>query len=85
MRNAVFYYNLIMDIFVTRLNKLLNETGVSKYRLGKDLKVSNQTVLWWCNGTNEPKITHLKNIALYFDVTTDYLVGLENENGTKIR
>ncbi len=74
-----------MQIFITRLNKLLEENKISRYRLAKDINVSNQAVLWWCSGVNEPKISYLKKLAEYFDVTCDYLVGLEDENGTKTR
>ena len=32
----------------------------------------------WENSVNEPKISYLKAIEIYFGVTTDYLLGLEN-------
>lgn len=73
-----------MEIFVERLNKLLTENKISKYRLAKDLKLSKQTVLWWCAGINEPRISYLHKLAVYFNVTSDYLLGLEDEAGTKI-
>ena len=73
-----------MQIFVERLNKLIEENKITKYRLAKDLEVSKQAVLWWCDGVNEPKISYLKKIAEYFDVSADYLVGLEDETGTKL-
>lgn len=74
-----------MDIFVNRLNKLIKENGISKYKLAKDIGVSKQAVLWWCDGVNEPKISYLKKLAEYFDVSADYLLGLEDETGAKIR
>ena len=74
-----------MEIFVQRLNKLLKENGVTRYRLAKEIGVSNQAVLLWCDGINEPKISYLKSIAEFFEVTADYLIGLEDENGTKTR
>ncbi|HBF44575.1 MAG TPA: XRE family transcriptional regulator [Clostridiales bacterium] len=67
-----------MVVFVERLNKLLSENKITKYKLAKDLKVSKQTVLYWCNGINEPKISYLKQLAEYFDVTADYLLGLDD-------
>lgn len=73
-----------MQIFVDRLNKLIDENKMSKYKLAQDIDVSKQAVLWWCSGVNEPKISYLKKIAEYFDVSCDYLLGLEDENGTKI-
>ena len=72
-----------MEVFVTRLNKLLKENNITKYRLAKDLNVSKQAVLWWCDGINEPKISYLRNIAIYFNVSADYLLGLEDETGAK--
>ena len=73
-----------MEIFVTRLNKLLEENKITKYRLAKELGVSKQAVLWWCDGTNEPKISYLQKIACFFDVSSDYLLGLEAETGAII-
>lgn len=74
-----------MDIFVARLNKLLDENKITKYKLAKDINVSKQAVLLWCDGTNEPKISYLNRIAVYFDVSTDYLLGLETETGEKVQ
>ena len=72
-----------MKAFTERLNKLLKENGISKYRLAKDLGVSKQTVSFWCDGINEPKISYLKKMAEYFCVSADYLLGLENYDGSK--
>ena len=73
-----------MQIFVDRLNKLIEENKITKYRLAKEIGVSKQAVLWWCDGVNEPKISYLRKIAEYFDVSCDYLLGLEDETGTKL-
>lgn len=67
-----------MNIFSERLNALIEESKITKYKLAKDLNVSKQAVLFWCSGTNEPKISYLKEIALYFDVSADYLLGLSD-------
>ena len=78
-------YNLSMEIFVQRLNKLIEENKITKYKLAKIIGVSKQTVMFWCAGINEPKISYLKKLAEYFEVSSDYLLGMENETGTKIR
>lgn len=72
-----------MDIFVIRLNKLIEENKITRYKLAKDLKVSKQAVLYWCEGINEPKLSYLRQLAVYFDVSADYLLGLEDEGGGK--
>jgi len=73
-----------VDIFAKRLNKLIGENKITRYKLAKDLGVNKQTVIFWAEGINEPKISYLLMLAQYFDVTADYLIGLENEDGTKI-
>ncbi len=72
-----------MEVFVTKLNQLLQENKISMYKLAKDLNVSKQAVIYWCKGINEPKISYIRQLALYFDVTSDYLLGLEDDTGTK--
>lgn len=66
-----------------RLNKLLKENNITMYRLAKELNVSKQAVIYWCKGVNEPKISYIRQIAIFFNETTDYLLGLEDETGTK--
>lgn len=72
-----------MEIFTARLNRLIAENKISKYHLAKDIGVNKQTVIFWCDGINEPKITYLKRLSVYFGVSADYLIGLENEDGSK--
>ena len=47
------------------------------------IKVSNAAISNWENEINEPKISYLVALARYFEVSSDYLLGLENEDGTK--
>ena len=72
-----------MEIFALRLNKLIKENKITKYRLAKEINSSKQSVCNWCDGISEPKISYLQKIAVYFDVSADYLLGLEDETGAK--
>ncbi len=72
-----------MQIFTIRLNSLLKENKITRSKLAKDLKLGKATILNWCNGINEPKATQIAEIATYFDVTSDYLLGLEDEGGRR--
>ena len=67
-----------MKIFAERLKELRLEKNISVLQLSKELKVSDTTVGRWEKATIIPNIEHLRNIAVYFGVTTDYLVGLED-------
>ena len=72
-----------MDIFALRLDKLIKENKITRYRVAKDLKYSKATIINWCEGINEPKATQIRILAEYFDVSADYLLGLEDETGAK--
>ena len=72
-----------MKIFADRLNKVIKENKTTKYRVAKDLQCSKQSVCNWCDGISEPKITYIRALALYFDVSADYLLGLEDDTGAK--
>lgn len=67
-----------MSIFATRLRELRIEKGLSMKQLAKALNTTDAAISNWENGINEPKVSYLKSIALYFGVTTDYLLGLED-------
>ena len=47
-------------------------------QLAKELNITDAAISNWKNEINEPKISYLKAIALYFSVSTDYLLGLED-------
>lgn len=67
-----------MKIFAERLRELRTEKGLSMKQLAKAINTTDAAISNWENGINEPKIVYLKLIAIYFGVTTDYLLGLEN-------
>lgn len=72
-----------MDVLAKRLNQLIKENGITRYRVAKDLHYSKTTIINWCEGFNEPKATQIKELARYFDVSADYLLGLEDYYGAK--
>jgi len=67
-----------MKVFAERLRELRTEKGLSMKQLALAIKTTDAAISNWENDINEPKITYLKVIAIYFGVTTDYLLGLEN-------
>lgn len=65
--------------FAERLKELREEKGLSMKLLGGIINVSDAAISNWENGVNEPKLTYLIALAEYFNVTTDYLCGLEDK------
>ena len=66
-----------MNTFAEKLKSLRLEKGLSSISLGKILNVSGSTIIRWEHGSMLPSIEQLYKIAVYFSVSTDYLVGLE--------
>ena len=64
--------------FCERLKELRQEQNLSALSLGKALHVSDSTIIRWENGLRVPSIDNLYSIAKFFNVTSDYLIGLEN-------
>lgn len=67
-----------MDTFSSRLRELRQEKGLSMKQLAKNIGTTDAAISNWENGINEPKISYLKTLAVFFGVTADYLLGLED-------
>lgn len=70
-------YNNSMMLFDVRLKELLNERPeLSRKDFAKEINISYTTVSGWLNDGKEPIYDNLVTVAKYFNVTTDYLLGL---------
>ena len=65
--------------------KLLREAkDVTQDEMAKELNVGRETVARWENGTRDIKTEATVNIAKFFNVSTDYLLGLTSSTSTDI-
>ncbi|MDE5990308.1 MAG: helix-turn-helix domain-containing protein [Clostridia bacterium] len=67
-----------MNIFGTRVKKELKNQGKKQVDLCNYLNVKKSTLSEWLNGNNEPSMKYIVEIAIFLDVSTDYLLGIEN-------
>lgn len=65
-----------MEIFCKRLRELRLEMEISTIKLAKALDVSSTAISRWENGKRTPNIEQLRKLALFFNVSSDYLLGL---------
>lgn len=72
-----------MEIFAERLRALRVENKFSMKMLAEKIGTSDVAINNWENKINEPKISYLYRLAKVFNVSSDYLIGLEDEDGTK--
>lgn len=70
-----------MRAFVSKLKELREEKGLQQKELAELLNVSKSTISGWEVGRNEPQQEILIKIANVFEVTTDYLLGREDDFG----
>ena len=58
-----------------KFERLLNETGVTAYRVCKDLGLSFSTTTEWKQGKYTPKADTIMKICDYFGVPITYFYG----------
>ncbi len=68
-----------MTIISERLKYLRTSKGLTQENLAKKLNTTNSSISDWECGRSSPSAEMIKEIALFFDVRTDYLLGLEDE------
>lgn len=67
-----------MNKFAERLKELREEKNMSELQLAKVLGVSSTTINRWERGLRVPNLDSLVLLARFFDVSIDYLCGLED-------
>ena len=67
-----------MRKFSERLKELRNENGLSQVEVGKKLGVTQSTIAKWESNEREPAQEMLVEIAKFFNISTDYLLGLSD-------
>lgn len=65
-----------MKIFAERLMELRKERGLSQATVARDLSVSLGIICYWETNKSDPTASNIAKIARYFNVTSDYLLGL---------
>lgn len=73
-----------LSMFKDIIKDLRESQEMSQYELAKALQVSQSAVAKWELGKTEPTASALISISKFFKVSTDYLLGLEDEFGNKI-
>ncbi len=70
--------------FPDRIKELRIEKGLSQGALATALKYTQSNISEWEQGKVEPKISALRAIANFFNVSIDYLAGRTDELGAVV-
>lgn len=69
--------------FSENLKYLRNSTQCTQKKLAEHLGLSANTVCEWEKNRSEPSIQTIRKLAEFFDVSADYLLGLEDDFGAR--
>ena len=71
------------DIFTERFCFALKQSKIKQKTLEEQIGVCKQSISGYKSGRTFPSIQTLRLICEALEVSADYLLGLENEDGTK--
>lgn len=69
----------VKNEFKDILKELRKERGIGQVELANQLGVSKGVISLWENGLREPGMTSLISLSKFFDVSSDYLLGLTDK------
>lgn len=67
-----------MENFGEKLKELRLEKGLTQKELAMELGNAQSAIYYWETNRQEPTISALKKLCTFFDVSADYLIGLED-------
>ncbi len=68
-----------MEIFSVRIKKLRTEAALTVRMLGEILGISHASIVYYENCKREPTLSVLQAYARHFNVTVDYLIGMDGD------
>lgn len=72
---------LLLDLY-EKIKELASRKGVSIRQIEEHFGYGNGTIRRW--GTQNPSIDKVRNIANYFNVSVDYLLGVGESNNLPV-
>ena len=73
-----------MKIFCERFKELRKTKNLSQKQLAEILRTTNSSICDWECGRRQPDFEALVPLAVFMEVSADYLLVLEDESGAKI-
>lgn len=65
--------------FCDKLRSLIEEKNMTQKQVANDLNIAPSTMGGYVQGSSEPDFETLKRLAVYFGVSTDYLLNIQDE------
>lgn len=71
------------NTYTNRIKELREAKNIKQVELAKLLNTTQQAISKWENSERQPDYLILKKLAIIFDVSIDFLLCLENEDGSR--
>lgn len=68
-----------MKKFNERLRELREENNLTQIQLARELLIDQRSLSFYEIGKYEPNIDTIKRMSIFFNVSSDYLLGLTDE------
>lgn len=68
------------ETFASKLKKARNNTGFTQREVAKELKMSKSTIASYETGRTQPDIETLGQLADFYGVSVDWLLGTKGDN-----
>lgn len=70
-----------MDIFEIRLRDLRKEKNLTQKELAQIFSTTDDSIFSWEKGRSQPSIDMIRKFCEFFEVSADYLLGIEDDCG----
>jgi len=85
------YYNSFINeckevfhvTFIDKVKQLIDRDGISANKLFADIGLSHNTMRNWIDKGQTPSSDTVAKIAKYFNISSDYLLGIETEKAAQ--
>ena len=68
-----------------KITELRKEKELTQTELAERLQIGQSTISEWEHGVYEPNANAIRQLSLFFEVASDYLLELEDDFGNKIK
>ena len=65
-----------LDVFISRLSALRKAKKITQQQMAEIIHISRTGYSSWEQGLSQPSLVHLVKLCQYFNVSSDYLLGM---------
>lgn len=74
----------LRELLGFRIKRLRKDRRLTQEQLGAVLSITNVMISSYEKASREPSLELVKNMAIFFDVSTDYLLGLDEKQRVSV-